>query len=218
MYLSTPSMMLIIQNSPNHKEVAEILGELKSRGDVFSHDAILNLITNSTKPNEVRRAAVVCAATLNGDKAIQWLRERAESGFVAPHQRKLALQGLMWCNSPAQTLHVLEVIAVRNGVPDVRIAAIGHIAVLRNVRSVGLLFLLSRDRDRAISDAAQRGLDALIKSKGGLTSIIESLKERAEYLSKQGNSKAALEVLRTASQLSPADGSVLSRIARLRAA
>jgi len=218
MHLSTPSLMTLIEQSADHSETVQILGELKNRADVFNHERVLALVTNSTRPDAVRRAAVICAMTLNPDKTIGWMREQAQDKALAPHRRKLAMCGLTWAMSPALTLGVLEGIAAQKDVTEVRVSAIQQVTVFRNVRSVGLLFLLTRDRDQSVAEAAQAGLDALMKHSGGLAGVLEKLKERAAELTAQGRVNAALEVLQTAVQLSPSDGSVQLSIRRLRKA
>jgi hypothetical protein len=218
MHLSTPSLMLLMEQSADHNETAEILGELKNRPDVFNLERVLALVTNSSRPEAVRRAAVICSMTINPDKAIGWMREQAQDKYLAPHFRKLAVQGLTWAMSPGQTLHVLEAIAARSDLAVVRVAAIQQVAVFRNVRSVGLLFSLTRDSDNNIAEAAQVALDVVVKHQGGLAGVLEKLKERAAEFTSQGRTKAALEVLQTAAQLSPSDGSVQAGIRRLRTA
>jgi len=216
--ISTPTLILAMQHSQNHKETSEILSELQKRNDVFNHEPIVSLIIDISQPSEVRRAATECAATLRPENTIEWLRGHAQNRFLAPNLRKLAIQGLCWCKSPGQTLPVLETLAADDHAQEIRVAAIQKIGVFKNMRCIDLLMRLCRDRDVAVADTAQLVLDTLIQAKGGLGAVIDHLKERADHLSKQGQPKAALEALSIATQIAPTDGSVRSRIARLRSA
>jgi hypothetical protein len=216
--LSTMTLVRALQASENWDEQEAILADLRSRGDLFNLEPILQLAVDETKPQRVRRAAVVCAATQDEQKTMNWLRNWAEDSFTPAPQRKLAIQALAALQMPGATLPVLEAIASSRGAREARIEAIKLVGVYRNVRSTGVLMMLARDRDRAIAAAAQEALDRLIESNGGRYQVVARLKDRADQMAGRGFRDAAMECLRIASRLNPADGGVMSRLARLSAA
>jgi hypothetical protein len=216
--LSTNSLVGLIGRSTDHREVGAILAELKSRSDLGSINPVREVAVDSRRPATLRQAAVELATDLNATETIRWFAEQAESLSATAHARKLAIQALAWCRRPADTLHILERIAARQGDGGVRVTAVCTAASFRNVRSVALLLKLSRERDAAIADEAQAGLDLIFKHYGGVTAVVERLKKRAEDLAAKGQNGTALAVLDTARELSPADGTVRSLISRVRAA
>lgn len=216
--LSTMTLVRALQASEDWNEQEEILADLRSRTDLFNLEPILQIAVQGNRPHRVRRAAVVCAATQDEHKTLNWLRNWAEDTFTPAAQRKMAIQALAALQMPNATLPVLEAIAASRGAREARIEAIKLVGVYRNVRSTGVLMLLARDRDNAISGAAQEALDHLIQSNGGRYQVVARLKERADHMAGRGYRDVAVDCLRTASRLNPADGSVLSRLARLAAA
>jgi hypothetical protein len=216
--LSTNTLIGVIGRPADHSEVEAVLTELKSRNDLVNLNPVRQVALDSTRPNAVRQAAVELATGRNAAETIRWYAEQAESLFAPPHVRQRAIQALAWCRRPAETLYVIERIAARQGSSEVRVTAIRTAASFRNVRSVALLLRLTRERDTAVADEAQAGLDLIFKTYAGVTGVVNKLKLRAEELAAKGQKGAALAVLDTARELSPADGTVRSSIARLRAA
>jgi hypothetical protein len=216
--LSTNTLIGVIGRPAGHSEVEAILTELKSRNDLVNLNPIRQVALDSSRPNGVRQAAVELTTDQNAAETISWYAERAESLFAPAHVRQRAIQALAWCRRPAETLHIIERIAARRGEAEVRVAAIRTVASFRNVRSVAILLKLSRERDIAVADESQAALDLIFKAYGGVSPVVERLKKRAEELAERGQKGAALAVLDTARELSPADGTVRACITRLRAA
>lgn len=216
--LSTMTLVRALQASEDWNEQEAILADLRSRRDLFNLEPILQLAVEGNKPQRVRRAAVECAVTQDEQKTMNWLRNWAEDSFTPAAQRKLAIQALAALQMPGATLPVLEAIASSRGAREARIESIKLVGVYRNVRSTGVLMMLSRDRDAGIAAAAQEALDHLIESNGGRFQVVARLKERADQMAGRGYREVAMDCLRIASRLNPSDGSVLSRLARLSAA
>ena len=216
--LSTNTLIGVIGRTAGHSEVETILAELKSRNDLVNLNPVRQVALDSTRPNGIRQAAVELATDRNATETIRWYAEQAESLFAPPHIRQRAIQALAWCRHPAETLRIIERIAAQHGDSEVRVTAIRTVASFRNVRSVALLLRLTRERDIAVADEAQAGLDLIFRTYAGVTGVVNKLKMRAEELASKGQKSAALSVLDTARELSPADGTVRSSIARLRAA
>jgi hypothetical protein len=216
--LSTMTLIRALEVSEDWTEIESILADLRSRTDVFNLDPILRITLNGAKPLRVRRAAVACAATLNQEQTMNFLRNWAEDVFTPAAERKLAIQGLAALQLPNLTLPILESLAANRGAREARLEAINLLGIMRNVRSVGLLMELTRDRDHAVADGAQNALEHLVQANGGRYQVVSLLKSRADQLATRGQSDAARDTLRVAVRLDPSDGSVLSRIARLAAA
>ena len=209
------TLVRALQASEDWNEQEAILADLRERRDLFNLEPILQLAVEGSKPHRVRRAAVQCAATQNEEKTLNFLRNWAEDSFTSALQRKLAIQALAALQMPGATLPVLEAIASSRGAREARIEAIKLVGVYRNVRSVGVLMLLARDRDGSIAGAAQEALDHLIESNGGRYQMVARLKERADQMAGRGYREVAMDCLRIASRLSPSDGAIMSRLARL---
>ena len=85
----------------------------------------------------------------------------------------------------------------------------------RNLRSVGLLTVLERDRHRLIAEAAQAALDHVLEGHGGRNAVVDKMVGRAEHLQRAGNRRAAREVFQVAARLEPYNGKLLYKMARL---
>jgi hypothetical protein len=219
--LSTATMIKVVQFSEDWAEQCAMLDVLKHRRDLFNLDPVLRLAVSQAQPFSVRRAATECAATHNESFALKWISDRAENRFLPAHERILALEALAALHRPNETLPVLEQIASNSAgreAKQARVEALRLIGKYRNLRSVGLLTELERDRDRVIAAAAQAALDNLIEGHRGRRIVTQKMLQRADLLEKQGNRHAAREVLRVASRLEPNNGKLLYRIARLAAA
>ena len=184
----------------------------------LSLDAILNMAVDTTKPVNVRRAAALTASSLNPEAMVAWLTQRALNTALNVQQRCLAIADLAGCHQPSKTLRVLEQLAVRDSQVEVRIQAIQHAARFKNLRTISVLMPLMLDRDERLATAAQRGVDLLIESRGGLDKVLVQTTELADKLLAEGNRATAQAVLESAKALSPRDAEVLTRLRRLRAA
>jgi hypothetical protein len=186
--LSTNTLIGVVGKAASHSEVEAVVAELKSRNDLVNLNPVRLVALDSTRPNGVRQAAVELATDWNAAETIRWYAEQAESLFAPPHVRERAIQALAWCRRPAETLHIIERIATRQGNSEVRITAIRTAASFRNVRSVTLLLRLTRERDIAVADEAQAGPDLIFKTYAGVTGVVNKLKRRAEELASSPDS------------------------------
>jgi len=216
--LSTQLLLRALPLSMDHGETVEILQELSGRADVYSLDPVLNVVIDTTKPGNVRRAAEVTASSLNPEVMVAWLTEKAQNTALKTQQRCFALSGLAACQQPSKTLRVLEQLAVRDGQVEVRIQAIQHAAWYKNLRTISVLMPLMLDNDDRLATAAQKAIDSLIDSRGGLDRVLEQMTELADRLLLEGKGSTAQAVLESAKALSPRDTKVLSRLRSLRAA
>lgn len=218
--LSTATMIKVVQFSEDWSEQCAMLETLKRRRDLFNLDPVLRIAVDETKHHSVRRAATECAATHNESFTLKWLCDKAENRFALARERRMAMQALAALHLPTRTLPVLEQIAsnsVGREAKEARVEALRLIGKYRNLRSVGLLTVLERNRDVMIAQAAQAALDQLIEGHGGRRVVTQKMLQRAETLEQQGNRKGAREVLQVASRLEPYNGKVLYRLARLAA-
>jgi hypothetical protein len=218
--LSTATMIKVVQFSEDWDEQRGMLEELKHRRDLFNLEPVLRLAVDNTQHPSVRKAAAECAAAHNGAFALEWLRGRAENRFTPARERKLALQGLAALHRPNHTLPVMERIASNSEgreAKEVRAEAIRLVGKYRNLRSVGLLTVLERNRDEMIARAAQAALDHLTEGHGGRRAVTQKMLDRAEMLEGQGDRQGAREVLQVAARLEPCNGKLLYKLARLAA-
>lgn len=219
--LSTATMIKVVQFSEDWSEQCAMLNTLKHRRDLFNLEPILRLAVSEEQHFSVRRAATECAATHNEAFALKWLCDKAENRFAPASERRMAMQALAALHLPTKTLPVLEQIAsnsVGREAKQARVEALRLIGKYRNLRSVGLLTVLERNRDQVIAGAAQSALDHLMEGHGGRRAVTQKMLQRADLLEEQGNRQGAREVLQVASRLEPYNGKLLYRMARLAAA
>lgn len=218
--LSTATMIKVVQFSEDWSEQCEMLETLKYRRDLFNLEPVLRVAINEAQHHSVRRAATECAAKHNQSFTLKWLSDKAENRFVPVRERRMAMQALAALHLPTKTLPVLEQIAnnsVGREAKEARVEALRLIGKYRNLRSVGLLTVLERNRDHVIAQAAQEALDYLMEGHGGRRVVTQKMMQRADLLEQQGNRQGAREVLQVATRLEPYNGKLLYRMARLAA-
>jgi hypothetical protein len=74
------------------------------------------------------------------------------------------------------------------------------------------------DNDDRLATAAQKAIDSVIDSRGGLDRVLEQMTELADRLLLERKGSTAQAVLESAKALSPRDAKVLSRLRSLRSA
>lgn len=218
--LSTATMIKVVQFSENWSEQCAMLQTLKFRRDLFNLEPVLRLAIDEGQHYSVRRAATECAAKHNTPFTLKWLCDKAENRFAPAGERRIAMQALAALHLPTKTLPVLEQIAnntLGREAKGARVEALRLIGKYRNLRSVGLLTVLERNRDHVIAEAAQAALNHLLEGHGGRRIVTEKMLQRADRLEQEGDLKGARDVLQVATRLEPYNGKLLYRMARLAA-
>lgn len=213
--LSTTTLARAVKFEQDWSTQRSILETLKHRKDLFNLEPVLELAVDQEQHPAVRRSAVECAATHNGQFTLRWLRELVENTRAAAGARRLALHGLSVLQLPHLTLPVIEQTARNSGPYDLRIEALGLVAKYRNVRSAGLLTELARGHNTAIAEAAKAALDDLIEANGGRRAVVAKMIDRAGVLKQRGQRAEAEDVLRVAARLEPYNGKLLYEMARI---